>query len=131
MQNRREFLTDSTKTVLALALAPLTAAASQRHSARGAALDYLTFSKLVRTPFYAVNGSKDPAELILIKAEAHPGSKRGKSFALMFRGVHETNLEQGTYRFAHATLRDFEMFIVPKPADHHGRYFEAVFNRLA
>ncbi len=53
-----------------------------------------------------------------------------ESFALVFRGEINDRLNQGTYRFVHATLGTFDLFIVPVAQDQTGRYYEAVFNRL-
>ncbi|MBI1840902.1 MAG: hypothetical protein HYR88_08650 [Verrucomicrobia bacterium] len=55
---------------------------------------------------------------------------RNERFRLVFRGEGASRWAQDTYRFHHAHLGEFDLFIVPIGAEdpRHG-YYEAVFNR--
>jgi hypothetical protein len=62
------------------------------------------------------------SELILT-----PGQER---FAIVFRGPNETFLGQGSRRFGHDQMGEFELFLVPISRDDQGTNYEAVFNRI-
>ncbi len=51
-------------------------------------------------------------------------------FALVFHGPRNDSITQGTYRFTHADLGTFLLFIVPGSADENGQRFVAVVNHL-
>jgi hypothetical protein len=130
MPTRRHFLTQGAQALAAASLAPIPCFASWPPTRR-LALNYLTFAGLVDTRFraFAMTGGRG-TDLVLIKAEEQPAAPGGECFSLLFSGPVKRPLEQATYTFDHATLGSFEMFIVPKPADRLGCYYEAVFNRL-
>lgn len=53
-----------------------------------------------------------------------------ESFSLILHGPKERLLPQGTNRFHHEVLGDFDIFTVPIREDATGIYYQAVFNRL-
>ena len=53
-----------------------------------------------------------------------------ENFVLVFRGVHDTQLRQGTYSFEHTHLGNIEIFIVPAGSEANMRYYTAVFFRI-
>jgi hypothetical protein len=55
----------------------------------------------------------------------------GECFSLLFRGPYDRPLPQDTYRFAHDSLGEFVLLIVPLFPEEKARVYEAVFNRLA
>ncbi len=70
------------------------------------------------------------SELELVELNDARPSPEYESFSLLFRGSAADPLGQGMYRFEHARLGIFDLFIVPVAQDGTGRYYEAVFNRL-
>lgn len=50
-----------------------------------------------------------------------------KPFTLLFHGPHSPIAPQRTYRFAHATIGEFDLFIVPVGPDQAVQRYEAVF----
>lgn len=65
----------------------------------------------------------------LVEANPLPAPAGYEVFALAFRGPASSPLAQATYRFHHAEIGDFDLFIVPVRQDQQARYYEAVFNR--
>ena len=53
-----------------------------------------------------------------------------ENFVLVFRGVHTTQLRQGTYTFEHPQLGTLQIFIVPAGSEGSMRYYNAVFFRI-
>ena len=131
MRTRRQFLKGASRTLLAVSLAPGVALGAPRPYLAHRRLNFSSFASLVGTRFRAFPDGAPPMSLVLVKAEALPTTPGGECFSLLFQGAGEATLEQGTYRFAHTRLGQFDMFVVPKPADDQGPYLEAVFNRLA
>ena len=56
--------------------------------------------------------------------------QRLKNFSLYFRGSHDNPLRHNTYRFEHAQLGAFDLFIGPAGTSGGLKQYEAVFNRL-
>lgn len=56
--------------------------------------------------------------------------QREQSFSLLFRGAAAQPLRQGTYRFTHAGIGAFTIFIVPRASAQAAGAYEAIFNRL-
>lgn len=52
------------------------------------------------------------------------------NYVLIFRGPRHEAATQGTYRFSHAELGDFSLFIVPGSADTDKQHYVAVINQL-
>ena len=65
------------------------------------------------------------AEVQPLGPAALEGSR--EPFSLLFRGPASPFAPQRTYRFAHATLGEFDLFIVPLGPDATGQRYEAVF----
>lgn len=53
-----------------------------------------------------------------------------ENFSIRFTHDAEAPLTQGTYRFSHPQMGDFDLFIVPQPASAARCGYVAVFNRL-
>lgn len=94
-----------------------------------AKLDHEIFSQHLNTNFriYA-GGSSIGAELSTVSELLL--SSQQERFAIVFRGPTEPFLNQGTYRFEHDEMGEFQLFIVPLRRDDDGTSYEAVFNRL-
>ena len=133
MQTRRDFITQGSWALAAASLTPITALATGGSGRRSAALplDYRTFAALVNTRFraFALTGGRS-TDLVLTQVTEQASDVGGECFSLLFRGPLKRPLGQATYAFDHQALGGFDMFIVPKPADRLGCYYEAVFNRI-
>jgi hypothetical protein len=91
-----------------------------------------TFAGRIGESFKALDSHGGSHVLVLRACEAAPpthGSAPGgrRPFSLHFSGPRETLLPQGTYRFEHAALGWFPLFIVPRAQDASGTRYEAVF----
>ena len=135
MRTRRQFVREAALALAAAALAPASAGSRLELPFAAASpplrLDYATFSELVFTPFRAFVPGAPAANWVLIKTTNQRPRSGGECFSLTFRTCAEAAIGQGTYRIEHAKLGAFQLFVVPKPADGHGRCMEAVFNQLA
>jgi hypothetical protein len=60
------------------------------------------------------------------KAKTHAG----ECFALTFRAGERDTVSQGTYKFSHAALGRFSLFVVPGRQEAGGATYEAVINHL-
>jgi hypothetical protein len=79
---------------------------------------------------FRVGEGVDALDLELVEvtvgiARPHAGGR--VPFSLVFRGPLEPVLPQRMYRFEHAELGTFELFIVPLGPDEDGMRYEAVF----
>ena len=61
------------------------------------------------------------------KAKTHGG----ECFGLTFRAGERETVSQGTYKFSHAALGSFSLFVVPGKSEADGTIYEAVINHLA
>lgn len=90
-------------------------------------LDYAFFAERLHG-FFAVAG-QDGVTLTLIQvdqsARQAPG---GNSFALLFRGPAQPQLEQMTYMLDIPGTATFPLFIVPVARDQDGVQYQAIFN---
>ncbi len=96
-------------------------------------IEHLTKTSLadnLHTRFRLCLESDQTSQLELVSLNDNRTAPGYESFALVFRGEVNDRLNQGTYRFEHAALGAFDLFIVPVAQDLTGRYYEAVFNRL-
>jgi hypothetical protein len=84
-------------------------------SGEGAALQLMKVRDLVAARRLTARG-------LVIDAE--------QNFSLQFRGPLDRPLGQDIYRFAHTSIGDFALLIVPMRPEQDGRYYEAIFNRL-
>ncbi|MFT3830518.1 MAG: hypothetical protein QM691_12525 [Opitutaceae bacterium] len=97
----------------------------------GPRLDYATFSALVDSPF-RVHRSDGPA-VVLRLAEANEERRDPalENFTLRFASRNPAlQLAQGSYRFEHPALGEFDLFLVPGGRGDAGASFNVVFNRL-
>jgi hypothetical protein len=100
------------------------------------------FEKHLNTSFDLIR--EDGMKVTLKLIEAHTGTPRssGKAlsrrakdadnekFSLLFKGPRQQLLAQETYRFRHAALGEWRMFIVPVLSKSQRHYvYEAIFNR--
>ena len=69
-------------------------------------------------------------EVELIEALDNGSAPGQERFSITFRGPLDAPLPQAMYRFEHAELEAFDLFIVPIKQDQDGRYYEAVFARM-
>ena len=74
------------------------------------------------------SGEAPEIELVEVSEEVRGGGSR--RFAIYFRGAPTFFMPQRTYRLEHATLGEFDLFIVPIARDAEGFRYEAVFNFL-
>ena len=97
------------------------------------------FARHSLSSFVALNrrGESRPLQLVLAESSSarslglkRAPDSRNERFRLVFRGEGASRWAQDTYRFRHARLGEFDLFIVPIGAEdpRHG-YYEAVFNR--
>jgi hypothetical protein len=100
-----------------------------------APLDALTregFARHLRATFRIHTGRRRLAAR-LVAADDRGSAAHGTTacFVLRFRvGRRRAPLTQGTYEIAHGRLGRFPLFLVPMGDDEHGRYYEAIVNRL-
>jgi hypothetical protein len=108
--------------------------------ASAASLVRSAFALYVGETFQVEHASAEAIALQLLKVRdlfaARRLAARGlaidaeQNFSLQFRGPLDRPLGQAVYRFAHPSLGDFAVLIVPMRPEQDGRYYEAVFNRL-
>lgn len=146
MATRRRFIRDCSALAVSAAFSPSLASAAPAllRDIPIAAIPLKELATLLGSVFVvAAGGPLGPQALELVgveprsgavepSASAAPGPGRWEAFSLCFRGDPGKALSQDTYRFEHARLGRFEMFIVPvdRP-DAHGCSYEAVFHRPA
>jgi hypothetical protein len=93
-------------------------------------LSLATFMPYLNGMFQATSDSIPALPVELVEAAEVHAPVGYQAFSLVFRGPPDHLLPQGIYRFQHAAIGTFELFIVPIRQDQHGLYYEAVFNRL-
>ena len=96
-------------------------------------LGYAAFAAQIRSRFVSRTSDGETQSLQLIEAvrDSHGTPADGEKFSLLFRGDATRRLSQDTYRFEHARLGRFDMFIVPIGREARACcYYEAIFNRL-
>ena len=89
-----------------------------------------TFAPHVGEVFRIEAGEGDAIEATLIEATALGGGAvtAGRApFSLVFRGARDRVLPQRTYRVGHATIGEFDLFLVPIGPDREGMRYEAIF----
>ena len=95
-----------------------------------AALSHATFARQVRSMFHIEDLDATPLAVELIDANQLYKAVHQDSFSIVFRGPTAPLLPQGTYRFHHKEMGEFDLFIVPIRRDTGGLYYEACFSRL-
>lgn len=124
MRTRRKFVFNCS--ALAVSAAILPASAVRWTDITAGELGFQSFAAELNSRFLTRSGPGQSLELV----EATRKDSTAGHFSLLFRGDATQPLDQNTYRFEHARLGRFEMFIVPvgRPGETHC-YYEAVFNR--
>ncbi len=95
-----------------------------------AALSHATFARQVRSMFHIEDLDATPLAVELIDANQLYKTSQHNSFSIVFRGPTAPLLAQGTYRFHHNVMGEFDLFIAPIRRDDGGFYYEACFNHL-
>lgn len=92
-----------------------------------------SFTELIGSSFRVFAQRVAELELILVEASpsrrAAPNSDQADSFSLVFTGPAHRQLDQQIYRFEHARVGAFELFIVPIGSNGAIVKYEAVINR--
>jgi len=94
-------------------------------------LETLTLDTFARQldSLFQVDREGTPVALVLVEATEMRAVRGWEAFSLVFRGPADLFCPQGSYRFRHDALGDFELFFTPIRQDQLGFYYEAVFNR--
>lgn len=96
------------------------------------------FAALVHTKFRVQLEPLRSIEIELLEVN-DPSTGGGKvaapadpehQFSLLFKGPDAEPFGQRTYELQHARMGSFPMFLVPVGQAAHGRFYEAVFNRI-
>jgi hypothetical protein len=133
MKTRRNFLRTVALTAVAVAAAPRGAlAAVENSSVEGSRvdLDYAGFDYL-RGSSFRMRGADGTVQTVVLEDVTHyPRSPEIENFSVRF--MHETPapLGQGTYRFSHPRMGEFDLFVVSQHAETGRCGYTAVFNRL-
>jgi hypothetical protein len=143
MPTRRQFVASCTKFAVAASMLPA-AALSAPVGGREISLEqisFMDFASKLNSRFSILSDSRPLAELQLVAARllsargpgfANRGDEANEKFSLLFAGAGSSALESAIYKFEHAGLGRFEMFISPVGAGGPERcFYEAVFNRPA
>lgn len=104
-------------------------------------ISFMDFASKLNSRFSILSNSRPLAELQLVGVRpldargsgfANGGDEANEKFSLLFAGPGSSALEGAIYKFEHAGLGRFEMFISPVGLAGPGRcFYEAVFNRPA
>lgn len=133
MKTRRNFLRTVALTAVAVAAAPRGALAAVENGAVEGGrvdLDYAGFAQVRGTPFRMRGADGAVRTVVLDDVTHYPRSPEIENFSVRF--VHESPapLVQGTYRFSHPRMGEFDLFVVSQRADAACCGYTAVFNRL-
>ena len=88
------------------------------------------FAKHLHTKFRALVSDMETVELEMTELSEQRVSSQQELFSIIFRGPQEKPLGQGTRRFEHEQMGEFDLFIVPIGASDGMLSYEAAFNRL-
>ncbi|HOW64813.1 MAG TPA: hypothetical protein P5186_14240 [Candidatus Paceibacterota bacterium] len=136
MKTRRQFLTNTALAALSASAMPsivMQGAVSSRLArltSSASPLEFAAFSRWVDSHFWVWHSRTTGQWLQLSQAILEPPQPGLETFSLFFLGANQNKQPQGTYRFYHSALGNFDMFVVPKPWDEAWCGYEAVFNRL-
>ena len=95
-----------------------------------APLSHEAFASKLNTTFRIYLDDSTSVEAELVEVSDLKLSAMQERFAIVLRGPNDRFLGQGTRRFEHDELGEFDLFIVPISKDDNSTYYEAVFNRL-
>lgn len=90
------------------------------------------FSRQLNTNFRVLAESPRPVDLELIEVTGwttQPEEQQGmERFSILFRGPSDIFVPQQTYRLAHETMGELDVFLVPVGRESDGFRYQAVFN---
>src|SRR5262245_19560301 len=89
-----------------------------------------TFAALLHTSFKVVRENEPALTLELAEVTERATSPDVELFIVVFRGPLAPRLQQKIHRLEHPVMGSFDLFLTAVGADHEGRSYEAVFNRL-
>ena len=95
-----------------------------------ASLQYEEFTENLNTKFQIQFDDTNSIEVELVEVSERKLAPQQEQFSVVFRGPNGNAFRQGTHRFAHGRMGEFEIFIVPIDHDAEGIYYEAIFNRF-
>lgn len=99
-----------------------------------------TFAPYLNSTFRLATRAKTSFDATLVSVFDHQAlalkrktkTHAGECFSLTFRAGARDTVSQGTYKFSHAALGRFSLFVVPGESDSDGATtYEAVINHLA
>ena len=93
-------------------------------------LTHQLFSEHVNTTFRVMIDDSNSVDVKMIELSELMLSPHQERFSVLFKGPKEPFLAQGTRRFVHDQMGDFDLFIVPIGGDGDSVTYEATFNRL-
>ena len=103
---------------------------TERNRRLGELLSKDRFTQHLKSTFQISNESSPTVlDVQLIEVCEGRSTERIEQFSVLFTGPKEPLLKQGTYRFEHAAMGSFGLFIVPISSDEGGTLYEAVFGR--
>ena len=88
------------------------------------------FAENLNTTLTVNLGQDGAIRMDLVEVSKLREAGRQRMYSLLFRGPLEQPLQQGIYRFKHARLGEFDLFLVPVGKEADGMRYEAVFNNL-
>lgn len=90
------------------------------------------FAPLVDQTFIGDFGDDGTIDLVLVEATAKPtGHPDDTAFSLVFRGPTDRSFVQGIVRLRHDAIGDHDIFMTAISEKDEGRFYEAVFTRMA
>lgn len=132
-KSRRAFLRNLALITVAAAAAPVVMLGhDSRATAAGApvgdGLERTRFATLVGERFEIRGDAIEPCAVTLTEVARHDRGPAVDNFTVHFSPT-AVSLKQGTYRFAHPHMGEFDLFVVPERIA-SGEGYVAVFNRL-
>lgn len=88
------------------------------------------FAEHEGSEFRMILAGDDAVKVSLTEVSAVRESEGHEAFSIVFLVPLSVEAEGGTYKLAHKTLGEFELFLSPFSQDENGTSFEAVFNLL-
>ena len=92
-------------------------------------LSKANFAENLNTKFWLKDPPGERTALDLVEVREGKSAPRYETFTLIFRGDPSKIHPQRTYPLEHATIGEFDLFLVPVGRDQQGTMYEAVFNR--
>lgn len=145
MNERRHFLRNLALAAAVVAVKPMTSAIEATSGSRmvstkpaptaptansSRALDYAAFVRCHGSQFQVHSPVGDAQSLALEEVRQHLLGKKVDAFSVIFRGNAADRLNEGTYRFSHPDLGQFDLFIQPGAEGQSRTSYGAAFCRL-